>query len=271
MSIFKLQKFSVKQTLSGMKICSDSLLFGALIPINKSTQRILDIGTGTGILALMQAQKARALTESSLAKITAVELTQAASVEAQENFSNSPWSEYLDIVTQDIQQFSRHFKQHTIGHKAVGYDLIICNPPFFVNQTKTSVDNPLRHAARHSDSLSFTDLCQSIDRLLTDSGRAHLLLPVIAITEFGVAASAAGLALVERMDIAESPDHPVKVVALTFARDNISVDDKRVSERGSLLTSMIEYKHGRLNKFKHTNVHSDNVRDLLSPFLLRYL
>jgi tRNA1Val (adenine37-N6)-methyltransferase len=270
-SIFKLQKFSVKQTLAGMKICSDSLLFGALIPINTRTQRILDIGTGTGILALMQAQKARALTESSLEKITAVELTQAAAAEAQENFSNSPWSEYLDIVEQDIQQFSKHFQQHAIGLQLVGYDLIICNPPFFVNQTKTSVDNPLRHAARHSDSLSFIDLCQSIDRLLTDSGRAHLLLPVIAIVEFCIVASTAGLGLVERIDIAESPDHPVKVAALTFTRDNTSTGHKRASERESALTLMIEDKHGRLNKFKHANVHSDDVRDLLSPFLLRYL
>ncbi|MGK0475938.1 MAG: tRNA1Val (adenine37-N6)-methyltransferase [Oleispira sp.] len=266
MSIFKLQRFSVKQTLSGMKICSDSLLFGALIPINKSTQRILDIGTGTGILALMQAQKSKAFTESSLEKITAVELTQAAAAEAQENFSNSPWSEYLDIVIQDIQQFSKHFKQ-----SAVGYDLIICNPPFFVNQTKTSVDNPLRHAARHSDSLSFTDLCQSIDKLLTDSGRAHLLLPAIAIIEFCVAASEAGLGLVERMDIAESPGHPVKVSALTFARDAVSAGHKCASDSESALTLMIKYKHGRLNKFKQANVHSDDVRDLLSPFLLRYL
>ncbi|MGK0248334.1 MAG: tRNA1Val (adenine37-N6)-methyltransferase [Oleispira sp.] len=271
MSIFKLQQFSVKQTLAGMKICSDSLLFGALIPINKSTKRILDIGTGTGILALMQAQKSKALTESSLEKITAVELTQAAAVEAQENFSNSPWSEYLDLVIQAIQQFSKHFKQSAMSHQTVGYDLIMCNPPFFVNQTKTSVDNPLRHAARHSDSLSFTDLCQSIDKLLTDSGRAHLLLPVIAITEFCVAASAAGLGLVERMDIAESPCHPVKVAALTFARDNMLAVHKRASDSDSALTLMIEYKHGRLNKFKQANVHSDDVRDLLSPFLLRYL
>jgi tRNA1Val (adenine37-N6)-methyltransferase len=269
--MFTLQKFSVKQTLSGMKICSDSLLFGALIPINKSTKRILDIGTGTGILALMQAQKSKALTESSLIKITAVELTQAAAAEAQENFSNSPWSEYLDVVIQDIQQFSKHFKQSAMSHQTVGYDLIICNPPFFVNQTKTSVDNPLRHAARHSDSLSFTDLCQSIDRLLTESGRAHLLLPAMAIIEFCVAASAAGLELVERIDIAESPDHPVKVTALTFARNTISTDHKRVSDRESALTLMIKYKHGRLNKFKQANVHSDDVRDLLSLFLLRYL
>jgi tRNA1Val (adenine37-N6)-methyltransferase len=272
-SIFKLQKFSVKQTLSGMKICSDSLLFGALIPINKSTKRILDIGTGTGILALMQAQKSKALTESSLEKITAVELTQAAAAEAQENFSNSPWSEYLDIVIQDIQKFSKHFKQSAMNHQTAGYDLIICNPPFFVNQTKTSVDNPLRHAARHSDSLSFTDLCQSIDRLLTESGRAHLLLPAIAIIEFCVAASAAGLRLVERIDIAESRDHPVKVSALTFVRDAVSAGHKcaSVSDSESALTLMIKYKHGRLNKFKQANVHSDDVRDLLSPFLLRYL
>ena len=159
MSIFQFQKFSVKQTISGMKICSDSLLFGAMTPITKATN-VLDIGTGTGILSLMLAQKASTETGSKLESITAVELTQEAAEEAQGNFNNSPWANKLKIVLQDIQHYSQdHEKQMNDG-----YDVIVCNPPFFVNQTKTSADNPLRYSARHSDTLSFTDLCQSIDR-----------------------------------------------------------------------------------------------------------
>lgn len=254
MSIFKLQQFSVKQTNSGMKICSDSLLFGALIPMAYA-QRVLDIGAGTGILSLMQAQKSKALTASPLEIISAVELTQAAAEEAQENFNNSPWADQLRIIQQDIQQFSQR------PEECAHYDVIMCNPPFFVNQSKTSPDNPLRHIARHSDSLSFTDLCQSIDRLLTVQGHAHLLLPISAITEFIHEASAVGLQLIERIDIAESADHPIKVSFLTFVR----------IESESVWTSEIELKQKRLNKFKQTNVHSDEVRDALQPFLLRYL
>jgi tRNA1Val (adenine37-N6)-methyltransferase len=265
-SIFKLQQFSVKQTLSGMKICSDSLLFGALIPV-AGAQRILDIGAGTGILSLMQAQKCNAITDSTLETISAVELTPAAAEEAQENFNNSPWADQLKIIAQDIQQFSQQHKEQ----QSAGYDVIICNPPFFVNQTKTSSNNPLRHAARHSDSLSFADLCQSIDRLLTAQGRAYLLLPTTAITEFCAEAYALGLKLTARIDIAESADHPVKVSSLTWVRERALVARELEIDDEPTLTLDAELQQGRLNKFKLTNVHSDEVRELLQPFLLRYL
>ena len=200
----------------------------------------------------MLAQKASTETGSKLESITAVELTQEAAEEAQGNFNNSPWANKLKIVLQDIQHYSQdHEKQMNDG-----YDVIVCNPPFFVNQTKTSADNPLRYSARHSDTLSFTDLCQSIDRLLTTLGCVYLLLPTTSITEFCNEASLVELKLQERIDIAESADHSVKVSMLHFKRGNAQ--------------SKIKVKQGRLNKFKQTNVHSDEVRKLLSPFLLRY-
>jgi tRNA1Val (adenine37-N6)-methyltransferase len=251
-SIFKLQQFSVKQTISGMKICSDSLLFGAVIPVNQAT-KVLDIGTGTGILSLMLAQKANADIDSKLHSVTAVELTQEAAKEAQENFGNSPWSDQLKAIQQDIQQFSQTHKDE----KTDGYDLIISNPPFFVDQSKTSTDNPLRHVARHSDQLPFNDLCQSIDQLLTASGSVYLLLPLISITDLCNEASNVGLKLVEQVDIAESADHLVKVSILHFVRNTA------LSGR--------EFNQQRLNKFSLPNVHSDEVRELLGPFLLRYL
>lgn len=234
-----------------MKICSDSLLFGAMTPVVNAV-RVLDIGSGTGILSLMLAQKANDEVDCTLNSITAIELTQAAAEEAQQNFINSPWADQLKIIQQDIQQFSQDHKEKN----RQAYDTIICNPPFFVNQTKTSSDNPLRHVARHSDTLSFSDLCQSIDCLLTTSGCAYLLLPVIAIAEFCQQASLFGLKLEERIDIAENADSPVKVAMLIF---------KRGEDR-----SEGDIKHTRVNKFKQTNIHSDVVRGFLSPFLLRY-
>jgi tRNA1Val (adenine37-N6)-methyltransferase len=253
MSIFRLQQFYVDQSRSGMKLCSDSLLFGALIPIQGAT-RILDIGTGTGILSLMQAQKINALKlePSALAVITAVEVTQAAAEEAQLNFNNSPWLEQFKVVNQDIQNFAHH---HHLEQRS-GYDLIICNPPFFAEQSKTASDNPLRHTARHTDSLSFEDLITSIDKVLSATGKVFLLLPSIALSDVCSRANAKGLHLIRQIDIAESEKHSSKIAVLEFERGQHKV--------GRIVSVQ------RLNKFQESNVHSDAVKNLLQPFLLRY-
>ena len=248
MSIFQLQQFAINQSRSGMKICSDSLLFGALIPI-EGAERILDIGAGTGILSLMQAQKSNDAGCSKL-KITAVELTQAAAEEAQENFDNSPWSNQLELIQQDIQGFA----EQQLTAKQPAYDLIICNPPFFAEQSKTASNKPLRHAARHTDTLSFEDLINSIDLLLTVNGKVFILLPLSAIADFCQLAENKSLYLSSQIDIAESREHSAKVTVLEFSREN---KDQAI---------MIQ----RLNKFQQPNVHSDAVQKLLQPFLLRY-
>ena len=247
MSIFQLQQFAINQSRSGMKICSDSLLFGALIPI-EGADRVLDIGAGTGILSLMQAQKSNDAGCSTL-KITAVELTHAAAEEAQENFDNSPWSLQLEVIEQDIQSFA--------ANQQAAYDLIICNPPFFVEQTKTAGDKPLRHAARHTDTLSFQDLIHSIDLLLTAAGKVFILLPISALMDFCQQAAEQGFTLTQQIEIAESREHKVKVALLEFKRS-----DGRESDSPKCIQ--------RLNKFQQPDVHSDAVQKLLQSFLLRY-
>ncbi|MBL4796386.1 MAG: methyltransferase [Oleispira sp.] len=254
MSTFQLQQFAINQSRSGMKICSDSLLFGALIPI-EGAKRVLDIGAGTGLLSLMQAQKLNALadlkldSDSTLEIITAVELTHAAAEEAQQNFENSPWSQQLELIEQDIQSFA--------AKQQAAYDLIICNPPFFVEQTKTAADKPLRHAARHTDTLSFQDLIHSIDLLLSAAGKVFILLPIRALMDFCQQAAEQGFTLTQQIEIAESREHKAKVALLEF---------KRSDGRESDTTKRIQ----RLNKFQQPNVHSDAVQKLLQSFLLRY-
>jgi len=261
MSTFQLQQFAINQSRSGMKICSDSLLFGALIPI-EGAKRILDIGAGTGLLSLMQAQKACAPENLSLEsdlkleKITAVELTHAAAEEAQENFDNSPWSQQLELIEQNIQSFA----EYQLATQQAGYDLIICNPPFFVEQTKTASDNPLRHAARHTDTLSFQDLIHSIELLLTATGKVFILLPMTALMDFCQQATDNDFILTQQVEIAETREHKAKVALLEFKR-------KGARERSENDTpNSIQ----RLNKFQQPNVHSDAVQKLLQPFLLRY-
>lgn len=253
MSIFRLQQFSIEQSLSGMKICSDSLLFGAMIPITRA-KRILDIGTGTGILALMQAQKSMA-TADCLEHITAVELTHAAVKEAQKNVHASPWAEKISVVEQDIQGFS---KQEAL----VQYDLIISNPPFFDRHSKTDPKQRLRHIARHTESLSYSELCQSIERLLSPAGSAYLLLPLVALADFYTVALQHKLLPLEQVNMSESKEHSAKVamIKLQGSDDHSGVLDEALSK----------LKQSTIFKFSSMNKHSSEAKAFLSPFLLRF-
>ena len=157
MSTFHFQQFSVIQRQSAMKVCTDAVLFGAMAPVNRG-DRVLDIGTGTGVLSLMAAQLGAA-------QVTAVELTQQGYEEAHINFNNSPWADHLEAVHQDIQGFAMTARRQ--------YDLIICNPPFFENHSKTT--NSLRKVARHNDLLPFADLIESRRSVIIQS---RIILPV---------------------------------------------------------------------------------------------
>jgi tRNA1Val (adenine37-N6)-methyltransferase len=200
MSTFRFQQFTVLQQRSGMKVCTDAVLFGAMAPLHPG-DRVLDIGTGTGVLALMAAQRGAA-------KVTGVELTQEAYEEAHINFNLSPWADRIEAVHQDIQGFAL-----TAGNQ---YDLIISNPPFFANHSKTTAS--LRNAARHTDLLSFPDLISSADKLLTKQGLFYVLIPVSAVKKFSAEAVAAGFYLITQTDYRAYAHTKAKVSALTFSR-----------------------------------------------------
>jgi len=234
MSTFHFQQFSVLQKHSGMKICTDAVLFGAMAPVNPG-DRVLDIGTGTGVLALMTAQLAAT-------KVTAVELTQEAFQEADINFNNSPWVDRLEAVHQDIQSFALTANRQ--------YDLIISNPPFFENHLKT-VDT-LRNSARHTDQLPFADLIGIAEQLLSPQGLFYLLLPAHAVAKFSAQALAAGFYLINQTDFRGYTHNEAKVSALTFSR-TATVFTAR------LLTIYVSH-----------NVYSQDSERYLADFLLRF-
>lgn len=147
-----------------MKVTLDACLFGALCDV-KESQRILDIGTGTGLLALMSAQRSEG-------NIDALELDPNASQQAKNNVENSPFAGRIQVIQQDIKQF--------ISDEP--YDTILCNPPFFSDHLKGP--NAQRNQARHNDHLSFDDLCASITRLLSKQGKAWILLPCHEFSSF---------------------------------------------------------------------------------------
>lgn len=144
-----------------MPVTTDACLFGALIQVEKKTLRILDIGTGTGLLALMMAQK------NPDSRITAIELDSATAKCASANFKNSPWYDRLNAVAGDFCLFSTDNK----------FDLIISNPPFFENQL-LSADSRKRQA-RHLTTLDFDCLFQKSSELLNPDGKLWLLIPAI--------------------------------------------------------------------------------------------
>ncbi len=153
-----------------MKVTTDACIFGALLAESsqlRQSQSILDIGAGTGLLSLMAAQ-------NSQAKITAVSLDEEASQQAISNFAASPWADQCQLVNSAIQTFSANNTQR--------FDCVISNPPFFQQSFKG--DDQRRNMARHTDSLSFTDLIKAISRHLANSGEAWILLPVESTPRF---------------------------------------------------------------------------------------
>ena len=235
MSTFRFQQFSVLQQQSAMKVCTDAVLFGAMAPV-KNGDRVLDIGTGTGVLSLIAAQLGAD-------KVTAVELTEQAYQEAGINFRQSPWADRLEAVHQDIQGFAGITKQQ--------YDLVISNPPFFENHFKTTA--ALRKTARHNDQLPFSDLITITSQLVSPQGLLYLLLPVHAVKKIVGGASSAGFYLTRRIDFrAYGHYSAAKVSALTFSRTAADI----VSEI--------------LTVYESSGVYTQECERYLSALLLRF-
>lgn len=160
--VFQFKQFSVDQSNCGMKVNTDAALLGA-IAINDNINFALEIGTGTGVIALMLAQR------YPQAKIDAVEIDEMASFTADLNFRNSPFSDNIQLIK---SSFEDHFSK--AGDKR--YDLIISNPPYFVNALKS--DDASKRLARHTDADFFQDLISGSSAHLSLHGLLYLILPL---------------------------------------------------------------------------------------------
>ncbi|MDR8525025.1 tRNA1(Val) (adenine(37)-N6)-methyltransferase [Shewanella fidelis] len=160
---FTFKRFHIDDSRCGMPVSTDGVLLGAWAPLTEA-KSILDIGAGSGLLSLMAAQRSQAY-------ITAVELEPLAAADCLNNFAASPWSARLALVCSDIASYAQAYSQS----KAALFEHIICNPPYFANGPQS--DNSARAAARHTDSLSFDTLLQSIKALLAENGTVSLILP----------------------------------------------------------------------------------------------
>ena len=160
--VFQFKQFSVDQTNCGMKVNTDAAILGS-IAINDDINFALEIGTGTGVIALMIAQR------YPQAKIDAVEIDEMASLTAELNFRNSPFSDHINLIK---SSFEEHFSK--IDDKK--YDLIISNPPYFVNALKS--DDASKRLARHTNTDFFQDLISGSSLHLSLHGLLYLILPL---------------------------------------------------------------------------------------------
>ena len=161
MSKFQFKQFSLEQDRCAMKIGTDGVLLGAWAPILHNPYSVLDIGTGTGIIALMLAQRSNA------AQIDALEIEENAYEQATDNFENSPWNERLFCFHAGLDEFMEEPEDE--------YDLIVSNPPFYAEDYKTNDDQ--RDLARFQDALPFEDLIEAADLLLSENGILAVIIP----------------------------------------------------------------------------------------------
>ncbi|CAH0991412.1 tRNA1(Val) (adenine(37)-N6)-methyltransferase [Sinobacterium norvegicum] len=248
MSTFKLQQFSVVQQHSAMKVCTDTMIFGASLPITGG-ETVIDIGAGTGILSLMAAQQGAS-------KVTAVEIDQETAKECADNLSNSRWHSILHCLHADI--LSRPLIEQV--------DRVICNPPFFDNHTASS--DPLRRTARHTDYLDFQSLFTVATSLLKRDGIFCLLIPRPIVDRINTIAQSKQLQLTRRFDIQAKPSLDSKTSILWFSRSShtpatpqhqtITVydEDRQYSEQG------VRYLKDYLLRFKDSNSSSPEDENL---------
>lgn len=156
---FRFKQFTIVQDRCAMKVGTDGVLLGAWTDTT-GTQQILDIGTGTGLIALMMAQRSQA-------QIDAVDIDENACIQARENVLRSPWSEQIRVYYCSVQDYATTCPKR--------YDLLVSNPPFFENADKPQ--ELARTVARHSDFLQQVDILQVAQQLLHGNGRLAVIYP----------------------------------------------------------------------------------------------
>lgn len=229
---FQFKEFKIEQDMCAMKVCTDSCLFGAWISIDDSVSTILDIGTGTGLLSLMLAQK-------STAKIDAIEIDENAYLQANKNIANSNWNNKITSIFGDINTYVFNKK----------YDFIVCNPPFYQNEMASN--NKEEKIAKHSLHLTLPSLILSIEKVLNTKGKFAILLPYFRKEEFVQLAAKHHFYPEKTISIKQSNAHDYFRYAGVFSKDKT---DNIIEEKIAI-------------KSNHTT-YSDEAIAFLKPYYL---
>jgi tRNA1Val (adenine37-N6)-methyltransferase len=198
---FKFKEFSVNQDQCAMKIGTDGVLLGAWTSVEHNPYSVLDIGSGTGVLSLMIAQRSFA------ENIEAIEIDADAFEQCAENFENSPWADRLFCYHASLLEFVEEVDDK--------FDLIICNPPFYSEDYKT--DNKSRDLARFNDAMPFEHLIFAVANLLSNDGVFSVVIPVKEENNFIELASKSGLFPNRVLRVKGNPASEIKRSLLEFS------------------------------------------------------
>lgn len=234
--MFQFKQFSVDQTGCAMKINTDGVLLGALATADNPAT-ILDIGTGTGVIALMLAQR---FTE---ARVDAVEIDTEAAQTAERNFKGSVFANRLNIYAQGFESYFEQFPDSK-------YDLIVSNPPFYINSLKSP--GPKKVLAKHTDVDFFEQLIKGISNHLTARGLCWLILPVNIVDVAIALAANKSLYLRQTINIYSYTNSQPHRLIICFGFDKVS----------PLLGNFIIYTA--------VGVYSEEYQKLLQPYFIAF-
>lgn len=201
--MFRFKQFVIEQELCAMKVGTDGVLLGAWA---EGGQRILDVGTGTGVIALMMAQR---FPET---QVTALDIDEGAVLQARHNVVHSPFKDRVEVLHSSVQEFSP--SKSKILHSK--FDCIVANPPFFIDSLRAP--DTQRNAARHTDTLSYDELMQSASRLLTDEGVISVIVPFDYRRRMDDAALFAGLYPCRLCAVSTKEGKPPRRYLLSYSR-----------------------------------------------------
>lgn len=229
---FRFKRFEIRQEGSAMKVGTDGVLLGAWYGMPSADDAAaLDIGTGTGLIALMTAQRG----EAAGLRVDAVEIEAASYAQATENVATSPWASRVRVHNMSIQDYARCTTEK--------YALIVSNPPYFTQALKCP--DPARTTARHTTELSYSELAACAAELLADEGRFAVILPHEQAQEFIDITQDHGLTLTRRTDVLPAPTSQPKRALMEFAHNGYACPasvDTLVIENGARHEYSYEYR-----------------------------
>jgi len=231
---FNFKQFTVYHDKCGFKVGTDGVLLGAYADVTGAVN-ILDIGTGSGLIALMVAQRCPAM-------ITALEPDEESYKQACSNFSNSPWGNMITAVNTSLQSYNPD---------NLKFELILSNPPYFTGSLKNP--DPRKSAARHNDSLTPGEMLEAVSRLLTENGKFQVIMPYAEGNVLIAKAHEFGLYCNNILKIKPLPTSEIRRLIITFSRHKLKVAEK-----------FLTIEHGKRHEF------TEEYMNLTRDFYLRF-
>lgn len=222
---FKFKQFTISQTHAAMKVGTDGVLLGAWADI-ANANRILDIGTGTGVIALMLAQR------NATALIDAIEIDTPSAKQAELNAEKSPWHGRVSIINKSFQDF--------VAESSHKYDLIVSNPPYFDQSLKSPFEH--RTLTRHNDTLPYDELLKGIASLLAVNGKFCGVFPYTEGNVFVAKAASYGLFCNKRLNIQSKPNRNTLRMLIQLEMEKKPIEESTLCIHNSEGNYTDEYK-----------------------------